>query len=465
MTTEKNTAPVREPYDAMGPVDAPNPPTARAPLADVQPGGRVRLGDRPTIEMRARELLASAYADTGAPALLVDEVRSGKHDTASDNAALRAIVTALAAQPSPGGQGGLNYERMFVDACAALAEVSRELGCDPEQGGAEPILSAIAELREALAARQPVGDQHSDDLAVDAFAAAMKAKMAEARAKGRGGWEDPAQCTAEDLSRMLRDHVEKGDPRDVANFCMMLHQRGEAIAARQPVDEVSVKKEDANNYCLILRALGMEEEGDPVAEVQALIEARDRQPVGEPDAYLVQTVKDDEAWEHRWYVPRWGDPNPSALDGKVYEIRGRKHPELGTYRVKPFYAAPLAQVVGHGPVTVEAVATVRRWSNGDRYIDWLTEGGIADLEVGDVLMVSDRAITDEDGSGEVYTTPPAQAVDLGAVREALQAAEGLATICASVDGYSREEVAASGRAMKRQFADVLAKVDSQAVGK
>lgn len=61
--------------------------------------------------------------------------------------------------------------------------------------------------------------------------------------------------------------------------------------------------------------------------------------------------------------------------------------------------------------------------------------------------------------------PPAQAVDLGAVREALQAAEGLATVCASVDGYSREEVAASGRAMRQQFADALAKVDSKAVGK
>jgi hypothetical protein len=64
-----------------------------------------------------------------------------------------------------------------------------------------------------------------------------------------------------------------------------------------------------------------------------------------------------------------------------------------------------------------------------------------------------------------YATQPAQAVDLGAVREALQAAEGLATVCASVDGYSREEVAASGRAMKQQFADALAKIDSKAVGK
>ncbi|HEL4856823.1 TPA: hypothetical protein UL920_004170 [Stenotrophomonas maltophilia] len=64
----------------------------------------------------------------------------------------------------------------------------------------------------------------------------------------------------------------------------------------------------------------------------------------------------------------------------------------------------------------------------------------------------------------VYTSAPAQAVDRGAVLEALQAAEGLAPICASVDGYSREELAASGRAMRQQFADALAKVDSQAVG-
>lgn len=33
-----------------------------------------------------------------------------------------------------------------------------------------------------------------------------------------------------------------------------------------------VTKHDANNYCLVLRALGMEEEGDPVAEIERLKE-------------------------------------------------------------------------------------------------------------------------------------------------------------------------------------------------
>lgn len=32
---------------------------------------------------------------------------------------------------------------------------------------------------------------------------------------------------------MLREHVDKGDPVDVANFCMMLHQRGEYISLEE----------------------------------------------------------------------------------------------------------------------------------------------------------------------------------------------------------------------------------------
>jgi len=73
---------------------------------------------------------------------------------------------------------------------------------------------------------------HPDDLAVDAFAAAMKAKLARKRAHGYGGWDSPTDCTGAELSQLLRDHVEKGDPLDVGNFAMMLHQRGERITGR-----------------------------------------------------------------------------------------------------------------------------------------------------------------------------------------------------------------------------------------
>ena len=50
--------------------------------------------------------------------------------------------------------------------------------------------------------------------------------MAASRAKGRGGWDDPKRCTVENLAAMLCQHVGKGDPVDIANFAMMIHQRG-----------------------------------------------------------------------------------------------------------------------------------------------------------------------------------------------------------------------------------------------
>jgi hypothetical protein len=71
--------------------------------------------------------------------------------------------------------------------------------------------------------------QHTDDEAVDRFAAAMKAKLAASRAKGRGGWDDASVCTVEFLAQLLVEHLGKGNAgtfEDVANFAMMLHQRG-----------------------------------------------------------------------------------------------------------------------------------------------------------------------------------------------------------------------------------------------
>lgn len=72
-------------------------------------------------------------------------------------------------------------------------------------------------------------DEYRDNYAVDQFAKAMKEKLAKKRADGRGGWDKNVLGMGELLSRLVREHVDKGDPLDVANLCMMLHQRGERI--------------------------------------------------------------------------------------------------------------------------------------------------------------------------------------------------------------------------------------------
>ena len=86
------------------------------------------------------------------------------------------------------------------------------------RGTAHPVVS--------LQVAADVAVKHPDDVAVDQFAEVMKAKLADARAKGRSGWQE---CDPAELSYMLREHVEKGDPRDVANFCMFLWSLGKPI--------------------------------------------------------------------------------------------------------------------------------------------------------------------------------------------------------------------------------------------
>lgn len=71
-------------------------------------------------------------------------------------------------------------------------------------------------------------NQHPDDEAVDRFAAAMHAKMASARAKGKEGWDDPARCAAAYLQSLLGHAFSAGEYVDVANYAMMLWAREQA---------------------------------------------------------------------------------------------------------------------------------------------------------------------------------------------------------------------------------------------
>lgn len=68
-----------------------------------------------------------------------------------------------------------------------------------------------------------------DNQTIEQFGCALRGKLREARAKGRSGWHDKFLCSQQTLSDMLRAHVDKGDPRDVAAFAMFLWARSENI--------------------------------------------------------------------------------------------------------------------------------------------------------------------------------------------------------------------------------------------
>ncbi len=110
---------------------------------------------------------------------------------------------------------------VYDDSCLAEPDLdgdARALHC---------VITALSTPSEQFAKSSPDAEKggvemHPDDRAVDLFAARMKTKLAMAREKGRGGWDDPAQCSVAYLQQLLHEHIAKGDPVDVANFCMML---------------------------------------------------------------------------------------------------------------------------------------------------------------------------------------------------------------------------------------------------
>lgn len=69
-----------------------------------------------------------------------------------------------------------------------------------------------------------------DDQAVDTFAETMKAKLAEKRKAGLGGWDNPVVCPASLLLSRMRQQANRRpedlDPIDVANYAMMTWHRG-----------------------------------------------------------------------------------------------------------------------------------------------------------------------------------------------------------------------------------------------
>ena len=84
----------------------------------------------------------------------------------------------------------------------------------------------LSKLYTHIEFEQPPTQEDIDNEAVDKLAQAMKSKLAKKREQGYHGWET---CKHGDLVQLLINHVDKGDPIDVANFCAFLFARGEPL--------------------------------------------------------------------------------------------------------------------------------------------------------------------------------------------------------------------------------------------
>jgi hypothetical protein len=85
-------------------------------------------------------------------------------------------------------------------------------------------LQAMAALKGSVGTIARIAAEEMERLHNEAdvrrFAEAMILKLHIAHAKGRHGWR---RMPSPLLWKMLREHVDKGNPVDVANLAMMIH--------------------------------------------------------------------------------------------------------------------------------------------------------------------------------------------------------------------------------------------------
>lgn len=99
--------------------------------------------------------------------------------------------------------------------------------------------------------RSRADDMIADNYLVAIAGKAMAEKLEAARKKGRGGWwrED---CAVSDLRQMLRDHIKKGDMRDVMNLAAMIFVReivDGGLVEESPNDAFGVAKSCGKPLC------------------------------------------------------------------------------------------------------------------------------------------------------------------------------------------------------------------------
>ncbi len=222
------------------------------------------------------------------------------------------------------------------------------------------------------------GSAHPDDLAIDRFAVAMKAKMAVTRAQGRAGWNDPEQCPIERLQSMLVACVAKGDPVDVGNMAMMISARGGmtvAMSQAQSGDEQhAALKALCDNHAETLRSIA---KMDPLTDGDRMRQwARDALSgyIETNEATMVQLMDKLAEWE------RLRDPavlHASLLRGLPAKLSRDE----------------ILHIAGDGAAEACKDANRLTWLQ-EQVVDtiYLDDGRIVDVRGGDVRATIDEAM-------------------------------------------------------------------------
>lgn len=233
-------------------------------LADVQPGGRVRLGDQAE---RARfEAWAHAQSYRGGNIMADrDSVHTDVYADPIAQLTWKSWQAALFAHPSPGGQDALaslqqDYDKL-LDSFNRQVEVAEKIAGRVLQQD-----DRIEELEEALAARQPVGEPFAytrATTAVDPLPVITPAEYAGLRAQGHGErfralvFADAAPTAqAVDLAPAPAAIPDTPEVRDILgrpNFwcspwANILRRRGDVIPCKAEEEQAAVIRFMLNHY-------------------------------------------------------------------------------------------------------------------------------------------------------------------------------------------------------------------------
>lgn len=146
---------------------------------------------------------------------------------------------------------GCNYDSAAEILCA---QINASLYAAPISGEREQIGNRGGHIGDFM-------DYAADEIGIDRFSAAMRAKMEKKRGEGRRGWNEWDECTVDMLWSMLSEHIAKRDPVDIGNFAMMIWNRENPTASAPAVSGERVREacaKECDNIAGIAKMLGDE---------------------------------------------------------------------------------------------------------------------------------------------------------------------------------------------------------------